>query len=292
MVFLYLHKEENKENRRRTNLTLFEKNYEYKRNIEKIIERREKIYRMLKKAAVWAGLGLATIFGYEYLKGEEIMRSTITINGSEKCSIDYLNKKASSDQLHKCITNRSFDAGTLLFLGSEENQNKFYSKDLNEAVAGLLGYDSFLDKYVLLACINQNYNKIVQMIVKNLDRIDSNLSEETVYTLLHFATKNDWLAINKIIELANADDDEKRLHAMAALLFLEKNVMPTFLSRYKVENDDNRFKIIMYSQIYRDMYIKYYLKNDKLIDIFKKRLTILQDIEKDQRIKELILDSI
>jgi hypothetical protein len=298
--------------------TLPDRDFEYIKNIKILAEQRQTMLNTLKRIAIATGIGLTLVFGYKYLKAEDIMKSstqqtqvgavsnsTVSLNPQiatipkpeQNCNLsedeNYYKRPVNKMEVLSCLNDidASNVISALLFISKGKNKNIFGTKEFEDVVVKLLYRDPFLHPYVFRAIANQNYNSAVPVLVKDFDKIGSSAIEEAVYVLLHFSLKGDWNAINKLISLSSNENETVRIHAMSALLFIDKNIMPFFIEQYNKENSETRFEIIKHADILYFFYIKDYFREDevsKIRELLNKRLSNLLRFEKDEKVREII----
>jgi len=312
--FNFRFKNEKSENLR----TISDNDYEYAKNFQKLKERKYQTIKNLRRIGIAIGTGLILTFAYMKAKGEdviseEIMKSTSQptqteavistntsipqkISKSEECNL--LDNKKYYKPLEKkdvyvCLHDKDISNVTnaLLVISEPKNKGKYRSKEFEDSVVNCLYGDSFLHTYALRAIVNQDYTSAVPILIKYFDKISEFAIEEVSYALLHFSLNNDRNAINKLVELSTSQDDTIRIHAMSALLFINKDIMPTFLEQYNKENREIRFEIIKKAEMYRLLYLNDYFSEEKISKFserLNKRLHRVLKVEKDKEIIELI----
>jgi hypothetical protein len=298
--------------------TLPDREFEYIKNIKTLAEQRQTMLNTWKRIAIGTGIGLTLVFGYKYLKAEDIMKSstqqtkveavsnsTVSLNPQiatipkpeQNCNLsedeNYYKRPVNKMKVLSCLNDKDVSNVThaLLLISRQENKDKFRTKEFEDAVVKCLYKDTFLHTYAFHAIVNQDYNSAVPVLVKDFDKIDPFDIEEAVYTLLHFSLKGDWNAINKLISLSSSQDETTRIYAMSALLFIDKNVMPIFIEQYNKENSETRFEIIKHKDILYFFYIKDYFREDevsKIRELLNKRLSNMLKFEKDEKVREII----
>ena len=302
----------------RLQTTLPDRDFEYIKNIKTLAEQRQTMLNTLKRIAIGTGIGLTLVFGYKYLKAEDIMKSstqqtqveavsnsTVSLNPQiatipkpeQNCNLsedeNYYKRPVNKMELLSCLNDKDVSNVTdvLLLISRQENKDKFRKKEFEDAVVKCLYGDPFSHTYAFRAIVNQDYHSAVSVLVKNFDKFDPFAIEGAVYTLLHFSLKGEWNAINKLISLSSSQDETTRIYAMSALLFIDKNVMPTFIEQYNKENSETRFEIIKHIEMYRFFYINDYFSEEemsKIRELLNKRLGSLLKFEKDKEVREII----
>lgn len=120
---------------------------------------------------------------------------------------------------------------------------------------------------------------------------DEHVLETAIQTLGIFSLKEDWNAINTLIELLKSQNDEARINAVATLIFVNKHVDDGVIRTYQHENAENRLATS------RKMltFYSFELKEKKLLgkkekEIIKERINSLMKVEKNQEINDALMD--
>ena len=98
----------------------------------------------------------------------------------------------------------------------------------------------FLHSSAARAVMKKRMHRAIPALIKSFGTMNYSAKEDAVEALGMFARENDWNSINMLIRLLKDEDEGTRAHAMANLVFVNKNVMDAVKIQLRAENQEMR----------------------------------------------------
>lgn len=140
--------------------------------------------------------------------------------------------------------------------------------------------DGFLHAAAARAVKRKKMHKAIPAMIKSFGAMNNSAKEDAVDALGMFARGNDWNSINMLVNILKDEEGDMRAHAMANLVFVNKNVMDAVKLHLRMEDKETR------SVFCRDMLYLYVENEHSLspeeLDAFFGRIGQIRQGEKDK----------